>query len=45
LVGQFHNIEVKKPWTTKDTKYHEGFSSQGFPSCTFVPFVINGFAN
>ena len=23
----------------------EGFSSQAFPSCTFVPLVVNGLAN
>jgi hypothetical protein len=32
------------PWTTKNTKYHEGFRSQAFPSCTFVPLVVNVFA-
>src|ERR1700687_4024902 len=26
--------------TTKDTKVHEGLSPEGFPSCYFVPFVV-----
>jgi uncharacterized protein (DUF58 family) len=33
------------PATTKDTKYHEGFRVQLFPSCTFVALVVNDFAN
>lgn len=30
----------KRPSTTKDTKYREGFYFDVFPSCTFVPFVV-----
>src|ERR1700704_5279700 len=26
--------------TTKDTKVHEGLSPEGFPSCSFVSFVV-----
>jgi hypothetical protein len=31
-----------KPFTTKAAKYHKGFRSQAFPSCTFVTLVVNG---
>jgi hypothetical protein len=30
----------EKSLTTKDTKDHEGIHLQGFPSCTFVSFVV-----
>jgi len=43
--GQVQNITKKQDMTTKDTKYHEGFSYQAFPWNTFVPFVVKGFAN
>jgi hypothetical protein len=36
--------QTAKPCTTKATKYLEVFGSQAFPSCTFVPLVVNGFA-
>jgi hypothetical protein len=44
-VGQFHDLAEKKTWTTKDTKYHAGFSFQEFPSCTFVPLAVMVLAN
>ena len=34
-----------KPLTTRDTKYHEGVRFRRFPSCTFVTFVVNAFAD
>jgi hypothetical protein len=27
-------------FTTKDTKYHEGFAIEVFPSCNFMTFVV-----
>jgi hypothetical protein len=34
-------LEEAKPTTTKDTMDHEEL--QGFPSCNFMPFVVEGF--
>ena len=31
----------KEPRTAKATKFHEGVRFQDFPSCTFVPLVVN----
>jgi hypothetical protein len=42
--SQFSYGAEKNRLTTKATKYHEGFWSQGLPSCTFVALVVNGFA-
>jgi len=33
----------KKECATKRTNYHEEHLLQGFPLCTFVPFVVNFF--
>jgi hypothetical protein len=33
-------IVVRKPRTTKDTKYHEAFITGWFPWCDFVSFVV-----
>ncbi len=33
-------IVVRKPLTTKDTKYHEAFITGWFPWCDFVSFVV-----
>jgi hypothetical protein len=37
-------LQTAKPCTTKPTNYLEVFGSQAFPSCTFGPLVVNGFA-
>src|SRR5216684_4833036 len=36
-----HNRSRLNSLTTKDTKVHEGLSPGGFPSCSFVSFVVN----
>src|SRR5713226_10056012 len=36
-----HNRSRLNSLTTKDTKVHEGSSPGGFPSCSFVSFVVN----
>src|ERR1022692_3485317 len=43
--GALSRCNRQKASTTKGTKYHEGFCSQVFPSCTFVALVVNDFEN
>ena len=34
------DAQLQKSSTTEDTKSHEGLVGEGFPWCTFVPFVV-----